>query len=107
MPPRHHGCHESSYSCAGGRQQVKLPCPCLDGASQREDTTMRVGKMAAIALAAAAATTATTVPAAAAGDALLPHPGPDGRVWVPEWTGDGGGAGGGGGGREATGVSGA
>ncbi|MEU2389005.1 hypothetical protein ABZ606_30845 [Streptomyces sp. NPDC012461] len=56
---------------------------------------MRVGKMAAIALAAAAATTATTVPAAAAGDALLPHPGPDGLVWVPEWTGDGGVASGG------------
>lgn len=29
-------------------------------------------------------------PAAAATGGLLPHPGPDGLVWVPEWTGDGG-----------------
>ncbi|MGK5533609.1 hypothetical protein [Streptomyces sp. URMC 129] len=28
--------------------------------------------------------------AAAADDVLLPHPGPDGLVWVPERTGDGG-----------------
>ncbi|WP_369170399.1 hypothetical protein AB5J49_22350 [Streptomyces sp. R28] len=29
-------------------------------------------------------------PAAASGDVLLPHPGPEGLVWVEEWTGDGG-----------------
>lgn len=29
-------------------------------------------------------------PAAAGDDVLLPHPGPDGLVWVPEQTGDGG-----------------
>ncbi|WP_326573727.1 hypothetical protein OG250_01015 [Streptomyces sp. NBC_00487] len=34
-------------------------------------------------------------PAAAAGDPLLPHPGPDGLVWVEEQTGDGGVASGG------------
>lgn len=56
---------------------------------------MRVGRMAAIALAATATTAATAVPAAAAEDVLLPHPGPDGLVWVPEWTGDGGVASGG------------
>ena len=33
--------------------------------------------------------------AAAAGDPLLPHPGPEGLVWVPEQTGDGGVASGG------------
>nr|WP_253267688.1 hypothetical protein [Streptomyces asoensis] len=46
-------------------------------------------------LAACALTSAGTVPAAAAGDPLLPHPGPDGLVWVEEWTGDGGVASGG------------
>ncbi|MDX2600630.1 hypothetical protein PV379_11515 [Streptomyces caniscabiei] len=34
-------------------------------------------------------------PAAAAGDPLLPHPGPEGLVWVEEQTGDGGVASGG------------
>ncbi|MED7951028.1 hypothetical protein PUR56_19945 [Streptomyces sp. BE303] len=29
-------------------------------------------------------------PAAAADDVLLPHPGPDGLVWVPDQVGDGG-----------------
>ncbi|MFB6894122.1 hypothetical protein ACFCX4_32980 [Kitasatospora sp. NPDC056327] len=29
-------------------------------------------------------------PAAAADEELLPHPGPDGLVWVPVWTGPGG-----------------
>ncbi|MEV6978064.1 hypothetical protein [Kitasatospora sp. NPDC093806] len=29
-------------------------------------------------------------PAVAADDVLLPHPGPDGLVWVPEQVGDGG-----------------
>lgn len=37
---------------------------------------------------------AGAAPAAAAG-ALLPHPGPEGLVWVEEWTGDGGVASGG------------
>ncbi|MFE6826618.1 hypothetical protein [Streptomyces sp. NPDC057690] len=46
-------------------------------------------------LAACALTGAGTTPAAAAGDPLLPHPGPDGLVWVEEWTGDGGVASGG------------
>lgn len=46
-------------------------------------------------LAACALTGAGTAPAAAAGDPLLPHPGPDGLVWVEEWTGDGGVASGG------------
>ncbi len=32
---------------------------------------------------------------AAADSGLLPHPGPEGLVWVPEWTGDGGVASGG------------
>ncbi|SED00197.1 hypothetical protein [Streptomyces sp. KS_5] len=35
-------------------------------------------------------------PAGAATDVLLPHPGPDGLVWVPERRGDGGVASGGG-----------
>ncbi|MFJ9669078.1 hypothetical protein ACIRPP_31485 [Streptomyces sp. NPDC101219] len=56
---------------------------------------MRVRRMAAITLAAAAATTAMAVPAAGAEDVLLPHPGPEGLVWVPERTGDGGVASGG------------
>ncbi|MEV6175510.1 hypothetical protein AB0L99_45950 [Streptomyces sp. NPDC051954] len=34
-------------------------------------------------------------PAAASGDVLLPHPGPEGLVWVEEMTGDGGVASGG------------
>ncbi|MFJ9025410.1 hypothetical protein ACIRPU_36375 [Streptomyces sp. NPDC102259] len=46
-------------------------------------------------LTACALTGAGAVPAAAAGDPLLPHPGPDGLVWVQEWTGDGGVASGG------------
>ncbi|MEU9309750.1 hypothetical protein [Streptomyces sp. NPDC048256] len=46
-------------------------------------------------LAACALTGAGTATAAAAGDPLLPHPGPDGLVWVEEWTGDGGVASGG------------
>ncbi|WP_234438165.1 hypothetical protein [Streptomyces sp. 303MFCol5.2] len=46
-------------------------------------------------LAAGALTGAGTAPAAAVGDPLLPHPGPDGLVWVEEWTGDGGVASGG------------
>lgn len=37
---------------------------------------------------------AGTASATAAGG-LLPHPGPEGLVWVPEWTGDGGVASGG------------
>ncbi|MDQ0578886.1 hypothetical protein [Streptomyces rishiriensis] len=56
----------------------------------------RAGKaLVMTALAAGALTGAGTAPAAAAGDPLLPHPGPDGLVWVPEWTGDGGVASGG------------
>ena len=48
---------------------------------------------AAAALAAVGLAGVGTAPAAAAGaadDVLLPHPGPDGLVWVPEQTGDGG-----------------
>ncbi|MBT2674500.1 hypothetical protein J7E95_27575 [Streptomyces sp. ISL-14] len=42
------------------------------------------------ALAACGLTGLGAAPAAASGDVLLPHPGPDGLVWVEEWTGDGG-----------------
>lgn len=57
----------------------------------------RAGRVAGAAVAAAcgAATLMATAPAVAAADVLLPHPGPDGLVWVPEWTGDGGVASGG------------
>ncbi|MDR6974106.1 hypothetical protein J2X68_000784 [Streptomyces sp. 3330] len=55
---------------------------------------MRRG-LAVTALAAGALTGAATVPAAATGDPLLAHPGPDGLVWVEEWAGDGGVASGG------------
>jgi hypothetical protein len=41
-------------------------------------------------LAALGAVAAGTGSAAAADDVLLPHPGPDGLLWVPEQTGDGG-----------------
>lgn len=46
--------------------------------------------LAATALAALGLAGAGVAPAAASGDALLPHPGPDGLVWVEEQTGDGG-----------------
>ncbi|MFE7415272.1 hypothetical protein [Streptomyces laurentii] len=53
---------------------------------------MRVGKTVVVALLAACGMTAlSVVPAAAAvSGGLLPHPGPDGRLWVEERTGDGG-----------------
>jgi hypothetical protein len=51
--------------------------------------------LAATVLAACALTAAGAGPAAAAGDPLLPHPGPDGLVWVEEQVGDGGVASGG------------
>lgn len=47
------------------------------------------------ALAACALTGVGAGPAAASGDVLLPHPGPEGLVWVEEQTGDGGVASGG------------
>ncbi|GGQ35569.1 hypothetical protein GCM10010233_61770 [Streptomyces pseudogriseolus] len=53
---------------------------------------MRVGGIPAPAVAGAVGAAA---PAAASDDTLLPHPGPEGLVWVPEWTGDGGVASGG------------
>ncbi|MFD4373810.1 hypothetical protein [Streptomyces sp. NPDC058486] len=58
---------------------------------------MRVRKtMAAAMLAACALTAISLTPAGAAtGDGLLPHPGPEGLVWVEEMTGDGGVASGG------------
>ncbi|SER99505.1 hypothetical protein SAMN04487983_102720 [Streptomyces sp. yr375] len=46
--------------------------------------------LAVTVLAACALTGAGTGPAAATADPLLPHPGPEGLVWVEEWTGDGG-----------------
>ncbi|WP_267242479.1 hypothetical protein [Streptomyces sp. PR69] len=56
----------------------------------------RRGKaLAWAALAAIGMTGATAWPAAASADVLLPHPGPDGLVWVKEHTGDGGVASGG------------
>ncbi|MFI8823900.1 hypothetical protein [Streptomyces sp. NPDC053431] len=51
--------------------------------------------MAAAILAACGLTAVSVVPAAAASGDLLPHPGPDGLVWVEEMTGDGGVASGG------------
>ncbi|KMS69279.1 hypothetical protein ACM01_35730 [Streptomyces viridochromogenes] len=47
------------------------------------------------ALAACGLTGLGAAPAAASTDVLLPHPGPEGLVWVPEQTGDGGVASGG------------
>ncbi|MEY9992459.1 hypothetical protein ABIE67_004491 [Streptomyces sp. V4I8] len=47
------------------------------------------------ALAACALTGLAAAPSAASTDVLLPHPGPEGLVWVPEHTGDGGVASGG------------
>lgn len=50
-----------------------------------------LGVWAAGGLAAAAALVAVAAPVSAAADEpLLPHPGPDGLLWVPEGTGDGG-----------------
>ncbi|MGW2090335.1 hypothetical protein [Streptomyces sp. NPDC001880] len=57
---------------------------------------MRVRKTMAVAMLAACGLTAiSVVPAAAATGGLLPHPGPEGLVWVEEMTGDGGVASGG------------
>ncbi|WP_246101309.1 hypothetical protein [Streptomyces cyaneus] len=54
-------------------------------------TTRRTSRaLAMTALAACGLTGLGAVPAAASGDVLLPHPGPEGLVWVQEWTGDGG-----------------
>ncbi|MFJ8538629.1 hypothetical protein [Streptomyces sp. NPDC093591] len=51
----------------------------------------RTGRALAVtALAACGLTGLGAAPAAASGDVLLPHPGPDGLVWVEERTGDGG-----------------
>ncbi|MGI5471646.1 hypothetical protein [Streptomyces sp. CA-132043] len=52
-------------------------------------------RLAAGAAVLAAAAVAAAGPARAADGPLLPHPGPDGLVWVPERTGDGGAASGG------------
>ncbi|WP_251067576.1 hypothetical protein [Streptomyces sp. ISL-36] len=57
---------------------------------RRSKAAVVVTTLAAFGLAAAG-----TSPATAAGDALLPHPGPDGLVWVEEQVGDGGVASGG------------
>ncbi len=46
--------------------------------------------LAVAALAALGLTGVGAGPAAASTDVLLPHPGPEGLVWVPERTGDGG-----------------
>ncbi|MFE5816891.1 hypothetical protein [Streptomyces sp. NPDC056479] len=46
--------------------------------------------LAVTALAACALTGVAVGPAAATTDVLLPHPGPEGLVWVEERTGDGG-----------------
>ncbi|MGW1958344.1 hypothetical protein ACWCPI_37285 [Streptomyces sp. NPDC001920] len=46
--------------------------------------------LAMTALAVCGLTGLGAAPAAASADALLPHPGPDGLVWVEERTGDGG-----------------
>ncbi|WP_234439772.1 hypothetical protein [Streptomyces bicolor] len=51
--------------------------------------------LAMTALAACGLTGLGAAPAAASADVLLPHPGPEGLVWVPEQTGDGGVASGG------------
>ncbi len=56
---------------------------------------MRTRNVAVVALLAAGAMAAMTVTPAAAADGLLPHPGPDGLVWVEEAVGDGGVASGG------------
>jgi hypothetical protein len=52
--------------------------------------TVRRNRLALATLAALAAVAAATGSAAAADDVLLPHPGPDGLLWVPEQTVDGG-----------------
>ncbi|QOV37373.1 hypothetical protein IM697_02725 [Streptomyces ferrugineus] len=57
---------------------------------RRTERTLAVTALTACALIGVA-----TGPAAASGDVLLPHPGPEGLVWVEEWTGDGGVASGG------------
>jgi hypothetical protein len=57
-----------------------------------EEHMMRVRKTMAVALLAACGMTAVSVvpAAAAATGGLLPHPGPDGVLWVEEMAGDGG-----------------
>lgn len=50
----------------------------------------RASKALAVTALAACALTGAGAGPAAAGDPLLPHPGPDGLVWVEESTGDGG-----------------
>ncbi|MFF9869881.1 hypothetical protein ACF1G0_31535 [Streptomyces sp. NPDC013953] len=51
---------------------------------------MRRTEVACVAMMALGSAVAGVVPASAAGGVLLPHPGPDGLVWVEERTGDGG-----------------
>ncbi|MEU6253740.1 hypothetical protein [Streptomyces sp. NPDC047043] len=51
---------------------------------------MRRTNVLLAAVAALGTVAAVTGTASAADDVLLPHPGPDGLVWVPEQTGDGG-----------------
>ncbi|MFK0216551.1 hypothetical protein [Streptomyces sp. NPDC090298] len=51
---------------------------------------MRTKNASMMALLAAGAMTALGTSPAAAADVLLPHPGPDGLVWVQEQVGDGG-----------------
>lgn len=50
----------------------------------------RTRALTAVAVLAACCAVAGAGPAVAADDVLLPHPGPDGLVWVPEQVGDGG-----------------
>ncbi|MFG3495842.1 hypothetical protein [Streptomyces sp. NPDC047928] len=50
----------------------------------------RASKALAVAALTALAVAGAGAAPAAATDVLLPHPGPDGLVWVPERTGDGG-----------------
>ncbi|MDL5199294.1 hypothetical protein [Streptomyces sp. ALI-76-A] len=58
-------------------------------------TSKTLAAMALTTLATSGVTAAGAGPAAASAEVLLPHPGPDGLVWVEEWTGDGGVASGG------------
>lgn len=86
MSPGHRDRHESLHSCAGEDRQVRLPCLLMTRQS-RWSGTMRVGGIPALAPAVVGAVGAVAAPAAASDDTLLPHPGPEGLVWVPEWTG--------------------
>ncbi|WP_331734670.1 hypothetical protein [Streptomyces sp. NBC_00887] len=51
---------------------------------------MRTRNLSVVALLATGLLAAVGVTPAAAAGGLLPHPGPEGLVWVQEWVGDGG-----------------